>query len=319
MIALPFLLPVLVDTVPWNPDQDLIRVHELGVVVFDEGAIEAAGAPDYALLEELYPPVEVTAPILWFHGASFSGDFIVETPGGRVTVAYPQPTRQLPGDLVESAPLPPGDPIRAVVWEDISVAPVGQFDSLSQSPCPDELPFGWAVPYWRSVPANDVAAGDESWRERFLYYESTAGHYFHGLMEEAGADSFDIQDYYKGAGMVLMRGAGGIVAATVDLDPEGPVVTILPGAVYSAATMLEVFCVWGEGSLKSEELSALWTSWEGLLLESLWSEGGCWLLFPLPEEMVEGFSNLRLEPDQSWLTVEYNRLLLGLVRLEKCP
>jgi hypothetical protein len=119
--------------------------------------------------------------------------------------------------------------------------------------------------------------------------------------------------------MVLMQGAGGIVAATVDLDPEGPVVTILPGAVYSAGAMLEVLCVWGGGNLKSEELSALWTSWEGLLIESLWSEGGCWLLFPLPDEMVEGFSELRLEPDQTWLSVEYNRLLLGLVRLEKCP
>jgi hypothetical protein len=79
--------------------------------------------------------------------------------------------------------------------------------------------------------------------------------------------------------------------------------------------VLEKLCDWGGGNLKSQEIEALWNTWEPFFRARPLGER--WLLFPLPPATVEQISTVNLSLEAPGFgRVEYHRMFLGLVRLE---
>ncbi|MBN1434758.1 hypothetical protein JW921_08365 [Candidatus Fermentibacterales bacterium] len=318
---LPLLLPVLMDTVICEPDYNVVRVHELGVVVFREGCDAAArGAPEWGDAN-VYLPEEDRAPIVFFHGIPFTGDFRVEAPGGSLTAIWPEPSRTV---IASSADSTNPMPVFSATWQGIEAGLLFEQGYVPVTPCPNDLPFAWAVSIWRQVPALPLRASDSSWTEMFIYYEANVGPFFRELAAGAGEKDFDILDYYRGEALLfhppgrdwpkpadILVSRVSVLDGTISMRGTGP-------QTYDEMSVIEELLRWSLSEIEPEEAQAFWQTWEESVCDP-WAEDG-WLLFPLPQDMVWGMTTIELTTEQAG-RVEYHRLVLGLVSpgLERFP
>ncbi|MFO7626277.1 MAG: hypothetical protein R6V62_03340 [Candidatus Fermentibacteraceae bacterium] len=299
---LTLLLPFLADTVVVPVDETLIRVHEWGVVTFTSFGTEAAGAPGDTYGFDPFGMVCVDAPVVWFHGSPFSGTFTARAGMGFVSVAYPEPSQGFEGATPQ-----------AVSWRIEGRNPV-PFDEAPTPRVPDNTPFLWAMDHWRDVPCLDLYDGAGNYLDRFLYYETLIPDGIQARMNTVVEDGRHLAGLFSPEGLLITTGEGS----------EVHVYTIIPLPVLTDALRLplestdvhEKLCDWAGGNLKSQEIAALWNTWEPFFRER--PSGERWLLFPLPPETVESISSINLSFENRYdiATVEYHRLFLGLVRLE---
>lgn len=298
---LTLLLPFLADTVVAPMDNTLIRVHEWGVVSFTSFGTEAAGAPGDTYGFDPFGMVCVDAPVVWFHGSPFSGTFTARAGMGFVSVAYPEPTEGFEGATPQM-----------VSWRIEGRNPV-PFDEAPTPDVPGNTPFLWAMDHWRDVPCLDLFDAEGNYLDRFLYYETLIPDGIQARMNTVVVDGRHLAGLFSPEGLLIVTGA----------EPKIHVYSIIPLPVLTYALRLplestdvhEKICDWAGGNLKSQEIAALWNTWEPFFRERPADER--WLLFPLPPETVESISSISLILDYSYATmIEYHRLFLGLVRLE---
>ena len=313
----PFLFPLFADTVVAEYDMDIVYVHEWGVVEYQQGSLQATGARwgyldcDATLRD--YVPDMAEAPVVWFHGQPFTGDFSVEVQGGMVTTVLPRPDT----DMVETLDPPPfldrlEPQIHGVIWEELSCAyelvlpAEEEVPAEGQAPYYNDffydIPFQWAMPYWRQSPSMRIARESDGWSDSFLYYECTIDPTFDPLL------AFETAIRASGEGMLFSLADGDLRAAVVGLQEDE--IDILREGL-SVEDILVTLCEWGGNRFKSEEIDALWKTWEPCIRTRCISGDEEILLFPLSPGAVESISTLHLETDQGY-DVVYERLFLGL-------
>lgn len=294
----------LLDTVVMMEAPDLLEVHEWGVVVFQEERVLVTGSPgpDLYLLDFDDPyiddmPYSVEAPVVYFYGDGFRGDFIVEVPNGEITEIYPE-------DGVGVGP-------NSLVWRDIQVTEYdGDLD------CPAELPVGFLweddVNLWRSAEGNTVRTpgGGE---EGFLYYECA-------LRDIA---SFDYPARFLTDGglpenvqrVLLFSRPDEEFQEMYSVEPSRifhPVETE-ETMVYSRDAVLRELCSWSGSDFYSRELEIMWDTWEPWIISGEW-EGDALVVFPLPREAVSDISSLSVSTDDvDQGNILYSRFFLGVL------
>ncbi len=307
---IPLLFPILADTIADPMDHDTVYVHEWGVVCFEELGPEVVGVrwEPFPFPDEPPYGYSVEAPVVWFHGSSCTGTFTVSTPEGWLTELYPRPdgTEGLPApDIITEYFLP------QITFAEWSIRLDGPEPS-EEEPVPTygALPFEWAMEYWRGVPSRWLYRESDGFVDRFIYYECGLPAGFDGLFKrEGGSIVFD--EGWSGEGLIL---ASGEMPGMLPVHLEGEFETPAIAGFYPADpdSLRKIVSGWAEGMLKTEEIDALWNTWEG----TLFAPPGKWLLFPLPSEVTERISAISFTPDDCWIEVVYERLFLGLIRIE---
>ena len=300
---LPLLFFALTDTSVVQIPSDMVFIHEWGVIEVDEEYLTLRGAPD-GWVDELgyvqdYPMADVTAPVVYFHGAECTGTFTVDVYDGYFTMLLPYP------DSVANAPSggPAGTDRYTAVWENLSItAPAldeaGESTESTRAPSIPDC-FSWAVPLWREVPANRVSYPATGYDDVFLYYES-------GMVDP----EMFMGEYYNHSGEALLffPEDGELTCSRITVPGELDAI----GATLSDQEIMDVLCHWADSGLKTEEITALWRTWRPLLATRCELGGETLMLFPLSSEEEEAVSRIRFVPDDGGLDITYERLLLGL-------
>ena len=314
---LPLLFPFLADTViAPPPDFEDVFVNEWGVVVFTSDGSTVAGAPDengniyYG--REPYGELMVDAPVIWIHGAFFeNATLTVRANQGELTALYPE------GYSTDDEHFS-----RTASWH-ISAPPPVPLLGRPEPPEPEDVPFAWAMPFWREVPSRDLFSADtDEYLGNFLYYEAGI---FLWQPPDGISDAELLAGYYSTEGFAIETGDEPTVQRIQLVPlPDGT------GGSHSRESLddqeiCEIICGWAGGNLKSQEIEALWYTWKPFFqTETMCDElsadrrtqGEKWIMFPLPWDEVEKISSVNLDieggPDR---IIHYNRLFLGLVRV----
>lgn len=282
------LIPLLVDTdVVAINSEALNIVHEWGVVVFQEsGEVLCNGPWDLAADYSDYYEVEAEAPVVWIHGAPFSGCFTVYTGEQNISFVYPEPARTNTG---------------YVQWE-ISG------DHFTTEREEEQVlyrgPFAWGIDFWRAVPSLHLSHYNTRAEDNFLYYECSVNRTFAELFltrDEEGNPEFNGDLVTEGLMfqgntqyLITVRN-GNLIPLNMIVNPD---------------LAAETFCRWGNSRMKSSEISALWETWKPVLED----QDATWFVFPIPEEYHHLISTIELTTDLH-TEVEYVRLFLGAVKL----
>ncbi|MBN1434760.1 hypothetical protein JW921_08375 [Candidatus Fermentibacterales bacterium] len=308
---LPFMFPFIADTVAVPYDDNAIKVHEWGVVEFQEAGLTAIGAhwgelgPDGILYD--YFPDEVEAPVVWFYGPDFTGSLSIEVSGGRITEAYPAPDVE---DLVEMPPpfgssLPPVS--HRMEWTGLSfgsgTAAVEQ-EELTRRAGFGETCWGWAAGYWRDVPALSVQRQSDGWTDGFIYYECTASQALSDL-------DWTLDSLRPAYGQALLFGPGEGDSLRAALVGVGGSLELIRGDLQDGP-IRSVICGWGGNLLDSREVSAIWNTWKPRIRARIAEDGQPILLFALPPDLAALISTIELTVDQGY-EVSVQRLFLGLM------
>ncbi len=282
-----------------------IEVHEWGVVRFQGDSISVSGFPSDSSGLRPVPfeygmvPPAVDAPVIFFHGDGFRGDFIVEMPGGTATSIYPRAGMVQRGD--------------SIIWKDISV--LQSYDLDSPYDRRGITGFIWedAVYGWRGVNANTVRTGGID--EGFLYYEcrpavSPELDYPRRLAMGSGLPE-DVDHVllflrpYDDEYMEMYSVAPCGIFVPPEVDEIG---------IYSREEVMRELASWAGDKLTREELLAMWDTWEEYVTGAQW-QGDALILFPLPKNAIEKISTLSVSTDED-CPVTISRFFLGMVTVD---
>ncbi len=297
MILLAF---ILANVVLGEFTDDMIYIHEWGVIEMDEVYLQARGCPEgyideYGYIQE-YPMAEVTAPVVYFYGADCSGTFSVRIRDGSFTLLLPYPDSL-------ACETDPGV-LYTAVWENLTIRSVEppadastEASFVTRGPELEDC-FAWAVPFWRMVPANRIHYPSAGYEDVFIYYES-----------EMSDPSMFIGEYYNhvGEALIFFPEDGEMVCAVAAVPVESDAI----GETLSDLEIMTVLYSWGNGGMLAEEIAALWQTWEPLLRTRCELENLTLMLFPLTDRQVSVVSYLSFVPVENIL-IQYDRLLLGL-------
>ena len=286
--------------------EEIVFVHEWGVVLIDEDIPMAQGAQqgyldDRGMLQPYYPML-VDAPVLWFHGPDFTGTLTVEVQNGYFSLLIPLPVSESIDD--ESIPVfSEGDNYTAV-WKNlvftnsVSVSSDRPSDRITAPGDSTGDGFEWAMPFWREVPALTVTYRAGNFEDRFIYYECSASNLF---------DQREPSESYE-YGSLVFHDEEGELKADLVVDPGNRIRIEL---AVSDEGILEVLSEWGDDNFLEEEIEALWKTWKPSILTRCVQNEEAVVLFPLTDQQVESISTLDLQIDQGY-TAEYYRLFLGM-------
>jgi len=283
-------------------ESEPVEVHEWGVVVFGEYEAAAVAFPDSGLSSFItdpdfgIEPISVEAPVIFFHGAEFSGDFAVEVFGGNIFEIYPV-------DGMTQA-------WNSIRWFDIQV-----FDPGEGTKYPDELPADFllsceVVQNWRTLECNSVRTSGGI-NEGFLYYEcylETPDFLKYPQLLAAG------EGLPEGVDKVLMfLEPYGDYSEMYLVDPQSIFTPVEAEeiSVYDRSRMMQTLSSWNTAGLYPGELELLWETWEAYVTDPLW-EGDALIVFPLPLNMINSISSLEVLPDGD-MDITYGRFFLGMM------
>lgn len=278
--------------------EDVVGIHEWGVILLDESYLYARGCPDGYIDEfgyfQEYPSAQVTAPVVYFHGAECRGDLTIVVPNGDFTLTDPSPDT-----LYQDS-----DNSRTGIWKDLVISQdeftESTVGSITRAPQWNNC-FSWAVPLWRSNPANIVHHPGSEHEDKFIYYESS--------MADPAMFMGDCYNY-SGEALLFFAEDGQMVCVRYSVPME----TDATGETLSSMQIMAVLSGWASGELLPEEIRGLWETWEPLLRTRCERENLTMLLFPFNEQQVSMVSRIEFECNRE-LQVEYSRLLLGLGRI----
>lgn len=282
----------LMDTVIAVPAEGTVYVHEWGVVTFTEESVLLGGDPDMVIPDQFFPTDQqgdmvVRAPVVYFYGAPFSGSFTVDAGSGSFLETYPVPS-------VES--LPPASGYAEYASSTWRITGTSQEEERMTEPeygsvscIGPEL-----MELWRKPPSMVLEFVDGS-VEKYIYYECS--------LDPGTGDGWDpvltdgpeirLDPEYQGELLVFVKEEGGVE---------------LTGG--TGDDMIPMLCDWAGGSMKTQELEALWQTWEGWIYDGSW-QGDTLFVFPLPGTTVDNITRIRLITDE-WMDVEYSRFFLGM-------
>jgi len=292
------ILLFLTGSEPIIASDDIILVHEWGVVLTDEVVLEALGA-ERGFLEEdgtlqPYSMMLVDAPVIWFHGPPFSGSLTVTVQNGYFTLLIPNPAAVSFCD--EPSPVFSEGENYVAVWEDLVFTDDESMPADRRGVSDSEAGFEWAMPFWREVPALTVRYDPLSFTDRFVYYECSASNLF---------DSNEPLENIEGS-FLMFYGKDGELTADLMIDRG-----ITVESALSRDGILEIFAGWGNDEFLEEEIEALWQTWKPSLLSRCVIYGEKVIVFPLTGEQVESISTIELETELHH-NVVYSRLFLAI-------
>ncbi len=296
------LVIAVLNAVLVSAESEPVEVHEWGVVVFGEYRAAVAAVPDAGLssfIADPYygiEPISVEAPVIFFHGAEFRGDFVVEVFNGGIFEVFP-----VDGMTSEW---------NSIKWSGIQVFEPGEGTEYPEALTADFLLPGEAVQNWRTLECNSVRTSGGI-NEGFLYYECY----------------LETPDFMKYP-LLLVEGEGlpeGVDKVLIFLKPYDdmqemylvyPTSIYIPleteeSSVYDREEMLEILSSWNTSGLYSDELELLWDTWEAYVTDPLW-EGDALVVFPLPQEMIDKISSLEVLPDGE-MEITYGRFFIGMI------
>ncbi len=291
---------MLVNVLTAQHADDMIYIHEWGVIEMDEQYLHARGCPDGYIDEfgyfQEYPMAEVTAPVVYFYGADCSGTFSVRIRDGSFTLLLPY-ADSIVHDVGE-------EDCYTAVWEHLTItSSMPSRDATTEASVDTRGPelescFDWAVPFWRAVPANTIRYPSTGYEDVFIYYESVMNN-----------PSMFIGEYYNHVGEALFFSAefGEMVCVNATVPFESDAI----GEPLSDFEIMAVLYSWGDGAMLAEEIAALWKTWKPLLRIRCEHDNLTLILFPLTERQESMVSTLSFVPVENIL-IQFDRLLLGL-------
>ena len=280
---------------------DMVYIHEWGVIEMDEQYLQVRGCPEgyideYGYFQE-YPMADVTAPVVYFYGADCSGTFSVRIRDGSFTLLLPYPD-SLAVEIDQVTHY-------TAVWENLRISSSQLSDdaetteSTIETRGPEfENCFEWAVPIWRMVPANNINYPSAEYKDVFIYYESRMNN-----------PEIFIGEYYNhvGEALIFFPEDGEMVCVKVTV----PVESDANGETLSDLEIMTVLYSWGNEGMLTKEIAALWLTWKPLLRTRCELENLTMILFPLTDQQESIVSSLSFVPVEN-LQTQYERLLLGL-------
>ena len=294
------LVLALVNVLPAEYTDDMIYIHEWGVIEMDEQYLQVRGCPDGYITPDgyfqEYPMAEVTAPVVYFYGADCSGTFSVRIRDGSFTLLLPY-ADSLVHDIGE-------EDCYTAVWEHLTItSSMPSRDATTEASAVTRGPelencFDWAVPFWQAVPANTIRYPSTGYEDVFIYYESVMNN-----------PSMFIGDYYNHAGEVLI-----FSSEDGEMVCEYTTVPVEADAIRETLSDLEIMAVlytWGGEGMYAEEIAALWQTWKPLLKTRCELENLTLMLFPLTDRQESMVSTISFVPVSNIL-IQFDRLLLGL-------
>jgi hypothetical protein len=303
----PVLIAAMLSTLPSTQSQNQIIVHEWGVVAYSGDSVEAKGSSGGPW--GTWDVVVALAPVLYFYGPDFTADVTVCSLGEIFSV-YPEPDQEGgPASYL-------GGLGSAIRWEGISARQRGSFRypfviTTGNALIPE---FDWALDSWRLPPSLALGRDRDGFADSFLYYEvDLSGIRFPLTLGSFTPEGTPEEERVSGEILLFHRLADGSVSCAVlpcdSLDEYGEG---NPPSLesYSCESTTEVIRGWAEGVLTSEEVDAMWCTWEPYILYGDW-EGEYLALFSLPQALIERVSTILVTPD-SGLPVSYSRFFLGI-------
>jgi len=290
----------LMDTVIAQPVDNVIEVHEWGAVTFTQehvtfGADPATDPEAPVIMPEMWTEPVARAPVVYFYGEPFSGTFTVSLSGGDFIELYPQPDTHL-----DTSPMPEL-PSSSATWTISFASPAddgGRRLAAEISCIGPEL-----LNLWRQPPSHELEFSDGG-SESFIYYECTLTPLPEGMYYPVvqGNDGPELDSEYRGE-MLLFTGSGDGIAAQLKSDSGTEDIQLddIPG----------ILCGWAGGAMKTQEIEALWGSWEDWVISGEWS-GETLLVFHLPQSTVESITSIQLNTDE-YSNVYYRRFYLGMI------
>lgn len=293
---------ILLNGIIVSAESEPVEVHEWGVVVFGELSAAALAVPDAGLSSFTagpdfgIDPISVEAPVIFFHGAEFSGDFVVEVFNGNIFEIYPAGGMRSEWNSIR--------------WFDIQV-----FDPAAGTEYPEDIPVDFVLPYetvqsWRTLECNSVRTS-EGINEGFLYYECYL-------------ETPDFMRYPQllAAGEGLPEGVDKVLILLKPYDDMQEMYLVDPASmlipveteeisIYDSSRMMETLSSWNTAGLYPGELELLWETWESYVKDPLW-DGDALVIFPLPQDMINRISSLEVLPDAE-MEIKYGRFFLGMM------
>lgn len=293
----------LMDTVIAYPVEEYVEVHEWGVVTFSQEAVVFGADPGTDPHAAIAPPDQwddpvVRAPVVYFYGKPFSGVFTVNTIAGSFIELYPEPET-----LTDTSP--GGEyPAATARWRIAAAGPHPGERSLSTM---DGRPASCVSPelleLWRVPPAMLLEFSEGS-SEEFVYYEcrlsaAAEGAYYPVTVAD---DRPALETGWDGEVLRCVRTGESVL---LELHAEEVTEVLEPSEVPG------LLCRWAGGTMKSQELDAMWKTWEDWVVDGEWS-GDTLDVFTLPLTTVQNISTIQLETDE-YMRVEYRRFFLGMI------
>ena len=307
---LPLMFVALVDTVIAPPaDLNTIYVHEWGAVTFADEIVIGAVPPsdpyeNFTTHNEWDEPIS-RAPVVYFYGASFQGTFTVTVPSGRFIETWP-----VPGELIAIAPLQMYNSSRAE-WT-ISGTSWGEPGINDISPGSDQLSFSPEIlDIWRRPPSLPLEFADGA-REKFVYYECALtpqnnNDFYPAIITDEG---IVLDPEYHGELMRFIKLDGEVILNPI-AGRYGTRRELQQATEYG--DIHETLCSWADGTMKSDEINAMWSTWEDWIYSGSWS-GNTLVVFPLSDETVERMSSITLETIKEH-EIEYSRFYVGIISI----
>ena len=292
----------LLNAVLISTESEPVAVHEWGVVVFGEYKAAVVAVPDHSLSSFIadphynIEPISVEAPVIFFHGAEFSGDFVVEVVNGSIYEIYPV------DGMISSW--------NSIRWSDIQVFNPEEFAEYSEDLPLDFLLSNETIQNWRTLECNSVRTSGGI-NEGFLYYEC--------FLE---TPEFINYPQLLAAGEGLPEGVDKVLMFLDPCDDMQEMYSVDPQSiftpveteeisVYDKRRMMDIFSAWDTAGLHPDELELLWDTWEAYVTEPVW-EGDALVVFPLPQDMINRISRLEVLPDGE-IEVTYGRFFIGMM------
>jgi hypothetical protein len=283
----------LMDTVIAEPQDGTVYVHEWGVVTFSQETVTFGADPSMMDFVQPYDPDQwedavVRAPVVYFYGEPFSGSFYVNAAGGSFIETWPEPD-----STMQTGPIT-GEGHNTAQWQiDWSIPGndrdgAGAVDAIS---CiSEELLELWCKPPSMLLGFRNGLSG------KFIYYECSLqpvenGYYYPVVY---GPEGVGLSDSYQDELLSFVKTPSGV---TMLNPPDGEIV--------------ELLCDWAGGTMKSQELEAMWLTWEDWIRQGSW-QGDTLQVFPLSETTVDNITTISLATD-GYQYVEYSRFFLGML------
>lgn len=293
------ILSMLLFVLSSGSAEEVVEVHEWGVVQADEVTPSAVGArrgylDDHGIIQ---PPeaMAVDAPVVWFHGPAFTGSFQVEVTDGYFTTLIPEPECS---DILDETQIQPR--VSSVVWDHLECFPAEEMphDRRATPGFYVSEGYEWAMDFWRRVPSLTVSYSDADYLDRFIYYECSASGIFQN--DDPFGD-------YSGEWLLFSEDDRELSASLCSGLPSDPFVEEVD---LNTEKIMEILAEWGENQFMDEEISALWMTWEPAFRTQCLVYGQEVFFLPLSHEQTEDISTLQLETDQGY-RVSYSRLFLA--------
>ncbi len=296
MIPLMFAA-ALVDTISVPEDWNSVIIHEWGVItISEEMLLESVPELNYMMNPWSSPSLDDKAPVVYFYGCDFyDAEFTVELSSGYFTEIFPFPENFRADDS-------------SITWNITSGRNMGEYE-LPSSVLPENRTYsGWAMDEWRNGAAHVLDFGNGT-KDRFVFYECSIpfdeDNPPYPFTGRRGLDSsFEGQVLVFSRGEndrveMMLSGAAGISDSSQKMVP------------YSWNTVLETLCEWSNGDMQFEELSDLWITWEGFVLDGEW-DGDILLVFRIPGSTIDRMTTITLESPQN-PNIIINRFYLGMI------